>query len=244
MTGMLASVIDGAELELAMGAGVDIIDLKNPREGALGALPEAQLRALVAQAAGRLPVSATVGDLPADPALLAEAVGSTAHSGVDYVKVGFFSAHNLDACLQAIAGIAARQPVIAVLFADLEPPLHRLACFADAGFSGVMLDTAGKRGGGLTQHLDADRIGRFVSETRHLGLLSGLAGSLRQADIPLLLPLAPDYLGFRGALCESGDRVEGISPRRLLEIRNALPRQPLRAPIQARAAAACRPGGG
>jgi (5-formylfuran-3-yl)methyl phosphate synthase len=247
MTGMLASVINGKELELAISAGVDIIDLKNPREGALGALSEAKLRKLVTQTAGRLPVSATVGDLPADPALLAEAVGRTADSGVDYVKVGFFSAQNLKACLQAIAGAAAGHPVIAVLFADLEPPLHRLAAFAEAGFRGVMIDTAGKRGGGLTQHLDAGTLGRFVSKTRHLGLLSGLAGSLRSADIPLLLPLAPDYLGFRGALCEGGDRVDVISPRRLQEIRDALPRQPMRAPFHKRATAAataCRPSGG
>ena len=34
------------------------------------------------------------------------------------------------------------------------------------------------------------------------GLLTGLAGSLEAADVPRLLLLAPDYLGFRGALCD------------------------------------------
>jgi len=160
--------------------------------------------------------------------------------------VGFFSADNLDACLRAIAPIADRQPVIAVLFADLAPPLQRLDDFAAAGFRGVMLDTAGKRGGGLTRHLGTDTLARFVAEARRLGLLSGLAGSLRLSDIPLLLPLAADYLGFRGALCEGGDRVEGISPQRLQEIRQALPRRPLHAAAAMgstpRLAAACRGG--
>jgi hypothetical protein len=54
-------------------------------------------------------------------------------------------------------------------------------------------------------------------------MISGLAGSLRLADIPLLLPLAADYLGFRGALCEGGERVEGLSARPLHQVRTAIP---------------------
>ncbi|MES9945074.1 MAG: (5-formylfuran-3-yl)methyl phosphate synthase [Candidatus Thiodiazotropha sp.] len=222
MTGMLASVIDPRELDIAIQAGVDIIDLKNPHTGALGALPIASIRNLVTRCAGRCPVSATVGDLPADPQQLNKAIRQTAACGVDYVKVGFFSSQNLNQCLQAISGLTHRHNLVAVLFADRDPPLQRLDEFADAGFHGVMLDTAGKGGGGLLAHTGVNRLGRFVNQVRALDMLSGLAGSLGLEDIPHLHPLLPDYLGFRGALCEGSVRTASVVPERLLEIQAAL----------------------
>ncbi|MBV2124623.1 MAG: (5-formylfuran-3-yl)methyl phosphate synthase [Candidatus Thiodiazotropha sp. (ex Ctena orbiculata)] len=222
MTRMLASVIDWRELESAIEAGVDIIDLKNPHTGALGALPIESIRNLVTRCGGRCPVSATVGDLPADPQQLTQAIGRTAECGVDYVKVGFFSTENLTRCLQAIAGLTHRHKVVAVLFADREPPLERLGEFAASGFRGVMLDTAEKGGGGLLDCMDPNRLERFVSEVRALDMLSGLAGSLRLEDIPQLHSLLPDYLGFRGALCEGRERTAGIAPHRLRAIHDAL----------------------
>ena len=42
----------------------------------------------------------------------------------------------------------------------------------------------------------------------------GLAGGLEAPDVPRLLPLEPDILGFRGALC-AGDRARhGIDAER------------------------------
>jgi (5-formylfuran-3-yl)methyl phosphate synthase len=53
--------------------------------------------------------------------------------------------------------------------------------------------------------------------------MSGLAGSLRLADVAPLLALAPDYLGFRGALCEAG-RTSVIDPERVRAVRAAIDR--------------------
>ena len=39
MTALLASVRSVAEAELALAGGADVIDLKDPSQGALGALP-------------------------------------------------------------------------------------------------------------------------------------------------------------------------------------------------------------
>jgi dihydroneopterin aldolase len=222
MTDMLASVIDSRELELAIQAGTDIIDLKNPHTGALGALSPATISHLVRQCAGRRPVSATVGDLPPDPRQLTHAITRTAESGVDFVKVGFFSTDNLTECLQAISALTDRIDVVAVLFADLSPPLQRLTELADAGLRGVMLDTAGKGGGGLLSHIALDQLDRFISKANSFELLNGLAGSLTQEDIPRLLPLLPDYLGFRGALCKQRERTAEVDPQRICEIRKAL----------------------
>jgi uncharacterized protein (UPF0264 family) len=88
-----------------------------------------------------------------------------------------------------------------------------------AGCRGVMLDTADKRAGGLRRYLDDAALGAFVRRARDLGLLSGLAGSLRLDDVPPLLALQPDYLGFRGALCCAGERTRRLSLPALATLR-------------------------
>ncbi len=221
-TRLLASVTNAEEAETAIAGGADIIDLKDPSRGALGALPLADIRSIVERVARRRPVSATIGDLPPDPSLIADAVRSTAATGVEYVKVGFFTPAYLDACLSAIAPVAHGQPTIAVLFADRSPPLNDLAAFADAGFAGVMLDTADKSRGRLTAHASLADLHAFVDHARSLGLLTGLAGALRLEDLPALLPVAPDYLGFRGGLCAGGERRNRIDPARLQAVRAAI----------------------
>ena len=223
---MLASVTDALESEMALAAGADIIDLKDPAKGALGALPPQRIAAIVSKVAGRRPVSATLGDLPADAALLRRAMQGTADSGVDYVKLGVFSRAHVDACLQAAAGVHADSALIVVLFADRDPPLHALARFAGAGFDGVMLDTADKQSGGLLHNMQPQALRLFVERAHSEGLLCGLAGSLKLSDIPTLLQLAPDYLGFRGALCQGQQRQQRLDPKRLAEVRGAIPLPP------------------
>ncbi|MGA7981206.1 MAG: (5-formylfuran-3-yl)methyl phosphate synthase [Chromatiaceae bacterium] len=222
MTRLLASVTDLEEAATAIRSGADIIDLKDPSRGALGALPPKVVRAIVKHIAGCLPVSATIGDLPADPMLLAKAIRETAATGVDYVKVGFFTNEKLVACLQGIAELTPHHAIIAVLFADRSPPLQDLVLFASAGFTGVMLDTADKKAGRLLDHASLCRLERFVARARSLSLLTGLAGSLRLEDVPMLLPLSPDYLGFRGALCRKTDRMQRVDADRLAAIRRAV----------------------
>ncbi|MBL6935200.1 MAG: (5-formylfuran-3-yl)methyl phosphate synthase [Alphaproteobacteria bacterium] len=223
MTAFLASVATLDEMEIAFGAGVDILDLKNPALGALGAWDTHDLIRAVAFIGGRTPVSATIGDLPMEPEPLAAAVAATAATGVDFVKVGFFAENNGDGdaqlCAQAIGNCergAAR--LVAVLFADQSPDFSLLGVLAANGFSGVMLDTADKTSGGLRHHLEDHRLARFVEDAAARGMFSGLAGSLALGDALPLLELGPDYLGFRGALCGAQDRRGALDPHALAQL--------------------------
>jgi len=212
VTGLLASVASAAEAEIALDAGADIIDLKDPRTGALGALAAPAVRAAVARVAGRRTVSATAGDLPMRPKLLRDAVARIADLGVDIVKVGLFPGGDRDACLDALAQAARGLRLVLVMFADRDPDLAVIERLH--GFAGAMLDTADKRGAGLRGHLDGASLGRFVARARAAGLLAGLAGSLTGADVAPLARLGPDYLGFRGALTRGG-RNSALDPARL-----------------------------
>lgn len=212
MTGMLASVADLAEARLAADAGVDIIDLKNPAAGALGALPVAEVARIVAALGKARPVSATVGDLPMEPGTVVPAVAAMAATGVDYVKIGCFPGGDWAGVLQGLKPLAEQGiRLVAVLFGDAAPGLEWVQALAQAGFAGAMLDTADKTKGSLRMLCEPEYLREFVAATRRHGLLCGLAGSLRVADVPSLLALAPDYLGFRGALC-GGDRKAQIDP--------------------------------
>jgi uncharacterized protein (UPF0264 family) len=219
--GLLASVADLAEVELALPLA-DLIDLKDPAQGALGAWPLPRIRQAVRQIDGRRPVSATVGDLPPDAASSAEAALATAAEGVDIVKLGFFAGADHVRLAQALAPVAGRGvALVAVLMADQGPDLATIPALAAAGFRGIMLDTADKTAGGLLAHRSTAALAQFVADARRHGLLTGLAGSLRVGDIRTLALLLPDFLGFRGALC-GGGRTGAIDPARLAAVRVAL----------------------
>lgn len=215
----LASVTNAGEAEIALAGGADIIDCKNPASGALGALSTDTVRKIVQRVEQQLPVSATVGDLPARPDILTKAAAEMAATGVDIVKIGFFGDEDPRRAIEAL-GVARSAPVrlVAVLMADRDPDFSLLAELAAAGFEGAMLDTADKSAGGLTSVISHGRLDDFVRLARSSGLFAGLAGSLREDDIPLLLRLEPDMLGFRGALC-TGGRSHAIEPGRVGSVR-------------------------
>ena len=225
MTKMLASVTGVAEAETAIAGGADIIDLKDPKAGALGAVAVDAIRQTVSSVAGRRATSAVCGDLPMEPEIIRAKAEEIAATGVDFVKIGFFPSGNIAACSAALAPLAARTKLIAVMFADLAPDFEFLPVFAKDGFHGAMVDTAHKAKGRLLDHLPPERIPAFVDRARLHGLAVGLSGSLEAPDIPRLLPFAPDFLGFRGALCDRSDRTAPLSAEAVSQIRDLIPEE-------------------
>ncbi|MEI8702272.1 (5-formylfuran-3-yl)methyl phosphate synthase [Mesorhizobium sp. ISC15] len=225
MTRMLASVTGVDEAKIALSGGVDIIDLKDPKAGALGAVASEIIGQATSFIAGRAPISAVCGDLPMEPETIRAKAEEIAATGADYVKIGFFPSANAVACAEALAPLAARTKLIAVLFADLAPDFELLPVFAKHRFHGAMVDTANKANGRLLDHLPPERIPGFIDRAKSLGLMVGLSGSLEAPDIPRLLPFAPDFLGFRGALCGHAGRAGSISAEAVSQIRELVPEE-------------------
>ena len=117
MPALLASVATLDEAATALELGADILDLKRPAEGALGAWPLELVREAVARFGGRRPLSATIGDLPPVADLVVPAAHAAAETGVDYVKIGLFAGGDPAACIAALAPLAASHRLIAVLMA-------------------------------------------------------------------------------------------------------------------------------
>ncbi|MCK8515436.1 (5-formylfuran-3-yl)methyl phosphate synthase [Methylonatrum kenyense] len=212
---LLASVRDMDEVDIVLDAGVDLIDMKEPSRGALGAVDPPMIRDAVCRVNGRTLTSATIGDTPLPAAGLTERVRAIGDCGVDFVKIGLRMDQQLEACLEALAPLARRYHLVAVWLADHGVPGDsEMADLATSDFAGAMLDTADKSHGALPELLSNREIAAFVTTSRRHGLLTGLAGSLRLSDIPGLAPFGADYLGFRGGLC-NGDRRGRLDPKQV-----------------------------
>jgi dihydroneopterin aldolase len=223
MTAMLASVRTLDEALFALEAGADFIDLKEPSQGALGALDHAAVRVCVRAIAGRRPVSATIGDIVSmDPREMTAAVERMGATGVDYIKIGFFAHPHAFDCTAALTALARKTRLVAVIFADEPYDLALVNALAAAGFAGAMLDTAHKTGKTLRDWRKDGELREFVNRASDHGLLAGLAGSLRKEDVAPLLTFGPDYLGFRGALCSGSNRNQCLDAKAFAGIRCAL----------------------
>src|SRR5260370_10462666 len=223
MTLVVARGRGGEEGGVGVGQGADVIDLKAPAKGALGALSERPVRATWADISGKRPVSAVIGDLPMRPEAIDGAASDMADTGVDFIKVGLVPEPGREACIRALRALARRTKIIGVMFADSTPDPALIPVMADAGFAGAMLDTARKGGGGLLDHGDVLAVGGFVGACRSQGMLGGLAGSLETPDVPRLLLLQPDVLGFRTAVCAGGTRTAPIDAAGVDVVRELIP---------------------
>jgi uncharacterized protein (UPF0264 family) len=225
---ILVSVRSADEALIAARGGADFIDAKEPGRGALGDLPLATIRGIVDRlrdAGIAQPVSATIGDLPMQElAQILERVDAVGGCGVDYVKVGIEAQPAAPDVRDALARCAAR--VVPVFIADrgLEPDLIGQAL--GLGFPGVMADTADKRAGSLFDAVTRVALARFVARARAARVMVGLAGALQQAHAHVLAELAPDFAGFRSAVCV-GDRSGALDVVRLRELAGALRRAQL-----------------
>lgn len=219
----LASVTSVEEARIAIMNGAAIIDCKDPSAGALGALPWATVAEIAKLAAGRMPVSATIGDLPPLPETVVPRVEEMARTGVDIVKIGFFGGGRPEAAIAALAGLDLDGTrLVGLLLADQQPVLDLIPQMAAAGFAGVMLDTARKDGTTLLDHMDAAALTTFVAAAHRAGLFAGLAGSLSRNMVPSLVATGADVLGFRGALTEGPSRTSALSPAKVAEVARAI----------------------
>ena len=219
MTAFLASVVDAAEAALAVESGADIVDCTDPSRGALGAPAVATVAEIVRQIAGARPVSAAAAGPDLEAERLASAVQAMAAAGADIIKVGLPSTQNTRSTIAALAPLAASTNLVGVFFADRTPQFDLVGDLAAAGFAGAMLDTVDKTHGRFLETLEAADAAHFIDSCRTAGLVSGVAGSLEAPDVPRLVALDPDFLGFRSALCGAGDRKNALDPQAVAAIR-------------------------
>ena len=138
MTRFLASVTSVAEAETALAGGADIVDCKDPGQGALGALPPQTVGAIVRAVGGRRPVSAVTGDLPMLPDVVVNAAQEMAATGVDYIKAGLFAGEGRPACISARPQVPRACPRSSRR-SRVERPLHDFAARSESAMASPAL---------------------------------------------------------------------------------------------------------
>ncbi|MEU6455116.1 (5-formylfuran-3-yl)methyl phosphate synthase [Streptomyces sp. NPDC047065] len=231
---------DGVEeaLDCAKAAEhLDIVDVKKPDEGSLGANFPWVIREIRAAVPADKPLSATVGDVPYKPGTVAQAALGAVVSGATYIKVGLYGCTTPEQAVDVMRGVVRavkdHRPdafVVASGYADA----HRIGCVNPlalpdiarrSGSDAAMLDTAIKDGTRLFDHLPPDVCGQFVRLAHEAGLLAALAGSVRAVDLSDLARIGTDIVGVRGAVCEGGDRTAGrIRPHLVAAFREEMDR--------------------
>jgi uncharacterized protein (UPF0264 family) len=228
---LLVSVVDAGEACAAATAGAEIIDVKNPAEGSLGAPSPGVIAAIRAAVPEALPVSAAIGDMPNLPGTAALAALGAAHSGAAFVKVGLWGASTeaeAVALLRTVRDAAPDAVVVAGAYADarrvasapLAPELLPRVARA-AGVDVCLLDTAVKDGRGLLDWLAPDALTTLVAEAHELGLTIALAGALRADDLPVVGSTGADIVGVRSAACADDRRTGSLDPTRVRALRAA-----------------------
>jgi (5-formylfuran-3-yl)methyl phosphate synthase len=218
---VLISPKDEFEAKAAVDGGADIIDVKNPDEGSLGAnFPWVirQVRSLVPQ---NIEVSATIGDFPHLPGSASLAALGAAVSGADYVKVGLKGSKTRDEAFFLMQHVTRTvkeyddgKKVVLAGYADYHravtlDPFLLPEVARSAGCDVVMVDTFIKDGKSLFDFMDVASCKRFVDTGHMHDLEVALAGSIKLREIPILKRIGVDIIGIRGAACSHGDRLTG-----------------------------------
>jgi len=214
---VLVSPMSIEEALEAVRGGADIIDVKNPAEGSLGANFPWIIKSVkeIAEKHNKL-LSATLGDLDFKPGTASLAALGAAVSGADYVKVGLFGIKTENQVFEMMSNVVRAVKeynpsamIVAAGYADHSrinaiPPLSIAEPAYRAGCDGIMVDTAVKDGKNLFEFMDSKMLENFVKSAHERSMFCALAGSLSWEHITLLKDINPDIIGVRTMVCENG----------------------------------------
>lgn len=236
LPGLLVSVRDAAEALTALEAGADVIDVKEPANGSLGAADAATIESVVRAVGGRRPVTVALGELTD---LVAGAQISRAQqmvSGVSLFKIGLAGCgadrnwqRKLIEVIQEITssqGIKNSLRPVAVAYADWAvaaspEPKVVLQAAIELGCPALLVDTWRKNGNTLFDCWEAGALKKFVEQVRRHSMRIVLAGSLRGDDVARAASLGPDLVAARGAACSAG-RNSTVCGERVRELKRIL----------------------
>lgn len=222
MTSFLVSSKNLQESLAALRGGADIIDVKNPEEGSLGANFPWIISKIKKSLPSDTPLSAAVGDVPNLPGTVALAAYGVWKAGADIIKVGLKgpqgkeeAIHLMKKVRRALTDTPPQVKLVTCGYGDHEragtiDPLLIPEIASESEVDIAMLDTAIKNGDPLTKFLSLDDLDDFIEKAHTLGVQAALAGSLDRREISRLKPLHPDVIGVRGSVCKNGDRNKGM----------------------------------
>jgi uncharacterized protein (UPF0264 family) len=230
---LLISPINTEEAIAALNGGADIIDVKNPKEGSLGANFPWMIKAVKNAIESKKPVSATIGDFNYKPGTASLAALGAASSGADYVKVGLYDIQTEEQALEMLTKIVravkdydTSKKVVASGYSDYErinsiSPMLLPEIGAKAGVDVVMMDTGVKDGRTTFEFMTEEELIEFVRLANENGLDSAIAGAIKFENLPAIKRIQPGIIGIRGMVC-GGDRSTTIKEELVVKLKNEM----------------------
>jgi len=218
---LLVSVVDEEEAFSAFQGGCDILDVKNPYEGSLGANHPSLVRRIVERFKGKVEISATIGDLPNLPGTASLAALGATSLGVDYIKAGLLGVYDFKSALKLMSWIVeavkeenVNVKVVACCYADYRltgslDPIHLPTVAYESGADGILIDVKTKGGKKVFEYLNIEQLAQIYSKAREFGLMTALAGGLDSEDVISVAKLKVDVLGVRRGVCDSSEWLYG-----------------------------------
>ena len=225
---LLLSLQSAEELQSIQGLAFPWLDLKNPAAGSLGCPDPGVAEAFLLEAERqvdrtRCQLSIAIGELterawqPILPIL----------ASFDFAKVALAGCVQRDDWRQQVIDLAAELPerdrLILVHYADHEraaAPDWRstleTAVLMNSQF--LLIDTFDKRAGRLWDYYTPERIQELAKDASSYGIQLSIAGSLHLDELPWAKKLGAAVIGVRGAACQDGSRLLGLSHDRLRKL--------------------------
>ena len=229
MTQLIVSVRSANEALAALQGGADLIDVKEPHHGSLGAATDEVLHEVADAVVGRRPLSAALGELADGVSMPPE----TTLKHYSYAKIGLAGtaaddAHWRQKWAQAVAQLPVHLSPVGVIYADAStcgaPELDHVIRQASALSCGALLvDTFTKDGLTLLDHWCESDVAGFVQAAKQNRMLSVVAGALDHDAAEAVAKLNPDYIAVRSAVC-TGDRTGDLCPKLVANLRAGIER--------------------
>ena len=223
MTGLLVSVRSAIEARLAYQGGADIIDVKEPHLGSLGAATPSVWHEVYETVNQRVPVSIALGELCDDHAAPPTHRFAFAKMGLADCQHRMGWQRDWVRCMEALDPATGR---VAVAYADWPVagsprPDDVLAFGVEFGCAALLVDTYQKSSGDLFSCLGDRSLRSLLEEARRQQIITVLAGSLRELSFDAALALQPDYVAVRGAAC-AGARTACIDAGRVRQLKRRI----------------------
>ena len=234
-TRLLVSVRNAYEASLAASTNCDIIDLKEPKNGALGAVNLEVADSCLSNIADNIDVSFALGEL---------AHWSAASVQLDWLNRFLASSRQRNVYLKTgLSGLAgstlwkarwskmmdqflpsAKKVVVA--YADSKiarsPCVHELTQFAiQSNVDAFLIDTFDKSAGNVFDHLSRELVNSTIIKLRKFRLTVAVAGSISIDLIENYRGIRPDYWAMRGAVCHDG-RESQLSAEKIKSIKRII----------------------
>ncbi|MEP3482627.1 MAG: (5-formylfuran-3-yl)methyl phosphate synthase [Fuerstiella sp.] len=230
---LLVSVRNAAEAIAAANGGANIVDVKDPLQGALGFAGWQIVRSIQHALDASCILSAALGELSEWQATPLSKRAPSDLPELQFAKMGLAGQAAGNATSWVADWQAARNSLprikqwVAVAYSDFlqcdaPAPEQILEAAITTNCQVLLLDTFVKNGQTSFDHLSESELAAIVRRSHAAGIQVAIAGQVSIANMDSLQKVRPDIVAVRGAVCEDRDRRKAVQQNEVVQLREAL----------------------